>query len=390
MDWQFKVGLGATVVFGLLGYAVKDMPHWITWPGIAAGTLFVLAGVVPFHGKLPSGPLLLFIACATGMVASVSWYLDGPPAGAGGARISFQKYALFWVTLEKDVYQLGMVAKFVNMEDQVYLVDNLSFDRIDWSLYPRGSYLIQRMLVNECKADLIGDSYIKPNNDGYIKALLPIKLFMVVNGGEAPELIIRGKWNLGVGPDPDRVVPGMYSVYPKFLSLQEWEALRTSKSSVQIDDLHFKPIPPRPSADSGPYMNYLVYNSDRTATIDNVYFAQTLAAKGQQGTIVFIRGRGQPPLGIGWTVLGRTYYEVWSDPKKLSLYNSLFPPGDDGLPKPLGFFAGSEDEMAGPVARRLSAPTTRAADIMEINSPCDGNKLANPLVVSPPSSTPRK
>jgi hypothetical protein len=29
MDWQFKVGLGVAVVFGLFFFAVTNMPRWV-------------------------------------------------------------------------------------------------------------------------------------------------------------------------------------------------------------------------------------------------------------------------------------------------------------------------------------------------------------------------
>lgn len=37
MDWQFKVGIGVAVVFGLLPFAIKDMPQPLTWAGALIG-----------------------------------------------------------------------------------------------------------------------------------------------------------------------------------------------------------------------------------------------------------------------------------------------------------------------------------------------------------------
>ncbi len=76
MDWQFKIGVGIALVFGLLAFAVKEIPHPISWPGIAIGCLLVVWGIPLFHGRVMLGPGLLFIGGAAIIVASVAWQLD--------------------------------------------------------------------------------------------------------------------------------------------------------------------------------------------------------------------------------------------------------------------------------------------------------------------------
>lgn len=55
MDWQFKVGLGATVVFGLLQFVVASMPHFLTYSGIGVGVLLIIWGIFPniLHRWIP-------------------------------------------------------------------------------------------------------------------------------------------------------------------------------------------------------------------------------------------------------------------------------------------------------------------------------------------------
>jgi hypothetical protein len=73
MDWQFKVGIGFTVVFGLLPFAVKEMPHWVTWPGLTIGGLFILWGFLPRHDEFPLVPTLLFTLLVGGAAGCVAW-----------------------------------------------------------------------------------------------------------------------------------------------------------------------------------------------------------------------------------------------------------------------------------------------------------------------------
>ena len=80
MDWQFAVGLGAAAVFFFIPYVVKDMPAYVTWPGIVTGLLLIIWGILPDHERIPMGPALLFIVSIAGVVASGFWYRDFAPA----------------------------------------------------------------------------------------------------------------------------------------------------------------------------------------------------------------------------------------------------------------------------------------------------------------------
>ena len=78
MDLQFKIGLGLTVIFGLLPFAIKDMPTLITWPGISIGLMLIIWALLPSGDRFSSGPIFLFIVSVAGMVASVAWFLQTP------------------------------------------------------------------------------------------------------------------------------------------------------------------------------------------------------------------------------------------------------------------------------------------------------------------------
>ena len=81
MDWSQRLGTGGlalAVVFGFLPYVVKDMPSWITWPGLAFGLLLFL---IACFAKLDDIPLIALILVVLGVMLIV----------AGGAIYSERK-----------------------------------------------------------------------------------------------------------------------------------------------------------------------------------------------------------------------------------------------------------------------------------------------------------
>jgi hypothetical protein len=160
----------------------------------------------------------------------------------------------------------------------------------------------------------------------------------------------------------------MYVAYLGFITLDDWRKLLKKSSSINVDDLPYDAVPPLPP-EQGATVQRLLYSNDRSAQIRNPYISRIGPIRGDNGAMAFIGYRGELAIPDGWVVLGKTYYEVWTDPQKLTLYNSLVPPDANGLPQAFGFFAGVEDEMAGPVGRPLMAPTTRDADIIDFHWP---------------------
>jgi hypothetical protein len=76
VDLQFVVGIGLAVAFGLLPYVVKDMPSWISWPGLGIGIILVLRGFLPGHYQVPLGPSALFVLGCAAMLVAAGWYKD--------------------------------------------------------------------------------------------------------------------------------------------------------------------------------------------------------------------------------------------------------------------------------------------------------------------------
>jgi hypothetical protein len=73
MDWQFLVGIGAAIIYGLMGSAVKDMPVPLTWAGLVAGVLLMVWAIPPLHSRIATVPGLLIVVFASGLVGSARW-----------------------------------------------------------------------------------------------------------------------------------------------------------------------------------------------------------------------------------------------------------------------------------------------------------------------------
>lgn len=157
-------------------------------------------------------------------------------------NISFQKYALFWVEIEPARYQLGIVLKLFNLGSNAHLIKGIKFERETWKLIPRGSYYMRRYTEFPPTAEIVEDNYIKGNSEGYYKHLLPIYIELTINGGDTPDMAIKGRWTLQFDP-PQGVLlvsPGFHATYEKFISSAHWQDLLKPKSAIVFEDIHFQ------------------------------------------------------------------------------------------------------------------------------------------------------
>lgn len=74
-------------------------------------------------------------------------------------------------------------------------------------------------------------------------------------------------------------------------------------------------------------------------------FDHTNVASGPGGSMVWLRGDSELQLLDGMADLGGSYSDVWADPAKRAIYDSVYPPDADGNPRPFSVFMGCEQEM---------------------------------------------
>ena len=85
-------------------------------------------------------PLALMLIGAVTYSGGAIWYYISHSSVEQPAvpNISFQKFALVWVQTDKEVYELGVVAKLFDADNKSYLLNGLTFDTAGWKLVPRG------------------------------------------------------------------------------------------------------------------------------------------------------------------------------------------------------------------------------------------------------------
>jgi hypothetical protein len=155
-------------------------------------------------------------------------------------KIHFQKFAIFWVSVSPNVYELGVVAKFFNEDSQSYQIKSLAFKNAESAWIPRGGYQIRRYTEFPDKLDIIIDDEVRANNVLYVKHMLPIRFEMTFIAGNTMDIrISKADWRLILDNATVKASPRAYVTYERPISLQQWTQLLRADSKINVDELPY-------------------------------------------------------------------------------------------------------------------------------------------------------
>jgi len=279
-------------------------------------------------------------------------------------EISLNSVKIYHVEVLKNIYQIGILCEVANLGDKALLLKEVVLKGKALDIAARSaSYLFKIHITKDIiSGKIVGGAFLGINKCSLIKVLLPIKFDEKIKHPPPPEIVFWGLWEISAEDRNFKVEADYYGNYDKVLSFNMWESLLSSKSIIDPALVRLKAAA-KLFEFKGKYFNYLLYNQDRSAEIDIYGFDKSHIVRNDNGTMVFLVGPAKPPLRDGWKILGNTYPEVWSDSKKLKIYNSVYPPDENGKPRSFGAFSGREEEMGvnGPV------PNARGRDIYRIH-----------------------
>jgi hypothetical protein len=226
----FVVGLGISVFACVGGIALYWGDYVDAWKRRSVKEKSVAELALP-----------VLLVCALGF-AGFHYASESP------SKISFQKFAFFYVKNGEDAYQIGMVAKFFNEGDRSYLAHILRFDTGSATIAGRGGWLLQELIVFPVQLNIKIDNYVKANDVTYFKELLPIFFHMQPAPGitedidPTPEFILTGQWSLILDANVAKLSPLGYATSPSIVSQQQWNDLQKPGSKINIEDLDYKPF----------------------------------------------------------------------------------------------------------------------------------------------------
>ena len=277
----------------------------------------------------------------------------------------FNNARIFLIKVDQNVYQVGIIAKVINLSDINQEIDYFVIKKGELGILSRTTNYIQAIYNRVCYPTIVDNNILMANAPTYLKLLTPIKIQLLDNNVPiAPEIVFTGQWVIKRNRGLFKTTSGdmkYYATYDKYITYNEWNQLLKPSSGINIEDINLKLAPVDADLNMAAKI-YLLWNADPSAKIKIYGFTESIYVKGTNGTMVFVAGNGNLNLENGWEVLGSNYNEVWADRQKRMLYNSIYPPSESGQPRAFAAFMGEEDTMG----VNAPVPTTRAATFLHI------------------------
>lgn len=311
---------------------------------------------IPFISSYPVWVrylVLAWLALSVVIVGGVLLMVPRTTSEYAQPSITFERVTIFYVAVSSDTYQIGIIMRLFNKDNTPHLLTGVNTDPLLFQLRGAGSAIIQKLFITGITGSNDEDLAIRPSDYRDIKILLPIKWLAKLQGSP-PEIIFISPLSLEFKDIVERlngVKPDFYGNFVRPVSEAEWGNLLKQSSSINIGDVSYKRTPAN-SNEIGQTKDYIIYNPDSSAKIDVYGFDRTNYQKGDKGVVVMLKGNGIPVLDGGWMLMAHNYSELQRDPKMLLLYNSIYPPDENGLPKSLDAgFRGADLITFGPFTK---------------------------------------
>ncbi len=279
-------------------------------------------------------------------------------------KITINSVKIFHVELLKDIYQIGIVCEISNIGQEGLLLKKATLKGRALDIVARAPTHIFKIHITQdtITGPIVGMTFLGTDRPSLIRVLLPIKFDMHLKYPLPPEIVFWGQWEITTEDSTISSDASYYGNYDKFIDLDTWKSLLTQRPTIDIGEVQLKAAPQYHEF-RGEYCEYILYNADRSAEIEIYGFSRTQYVRNDNGTMTLLVGPSKPPLTGGWEIMGHTYPEIWADPEKLRIYNSIYPPGKNGKPKAFGAFSGRWEH----VGVEGGVPTTRAQEYTRLH-----------------------
>ncbi len=204
------------------------------------------------------------------------------------AHIALERIVFFYVQLDADTYQIGVVVRLYNQDAQPRLLTALDFAPFSFQMAGRGSAHLQKFFLTGLTATNSGSLAVSPSSYAELKFLLPLKWQLKLNGPQAPDLVPLSPLSLVFDGDVQvlsSVGSHFYANYPRPVTSEEWQLLLGPRSQLRLDELPVENTPQALPANAA-NKQYILFNRDRTATIYQHGFQATDYRRNENGVVV--------------------------------------------------------------------------------------------------------